>query len=89
MPYQRVVIPGVNDKVSNQQFEQRVAPIQEAARLYQRRSVRARLPRRKRTFLYTHKDFEFFDRVESLNKLTKAQLIEHILRLEHSLEQLQ
>lgn len=89
MPYKRVVIPGVNDKVSNEEFRERVAPIQQEARLYHQRSVRARLPRRKRTFLYTKQDFDFFDRVEELNKLSKAQLIEHILRLEHSLEELQ
>lgn len=90
MPYQRVVIPGVNSNTSNQQFVDRVSVAQREFRENYQRRIRARLPRRRgRTFRYTEQDFQFFDRVEELNKLTKAQLIEHILKLEASLEQLQ
>lgn len=46
-------------------------------------------PRRQRTFRYSRTDLEFFDRVEELYGWTKAQLIEHIIRLEDSLEHLQ
>ena len=57
----------------------------------QERERRARLaaPRKRRTTRYSQSDLEFFDRVEDLYKLTKAQLIEHIIALENSLEHLQ
>lgn len=69
-------------------WQEKLAEI-EAEQERKRRNPPYQGPRRQRTFRYSRTDFEYFDRVEELYRWTKAQLIEHILRLEDSLEHLQ
>lgn len=87
--YQPVIIKGVNDKKLSWQEELARIKEREAYLRWEKRQQNLRAPRRRRTTRYSRTDFEFFDRVEELYKLTKAQLIEHIIRLEDSLEHLQ
>lgn len=87
--YQRVVIKGVNDRIpTRSEQEEELAEEIEHDR-FEKLQFRLRQPRRRRTTRYSRADWKFFDRVEQLTKLTKAQLIEHIIRLEASLESLQ
>jgi len=84
--YQRLVIRGVNDR--RVRWSEELQEIQREERAALQRQIN-QVTRRRRTTRYSQSDLEFFDRVEELTKLTKAQLIEHIIRLEHSLEHLQ
>lgn len=87
--YQRVVIKGVNDRVPTRAEEEEDLEEEREYDRFEKLQFRLRQPRRRRTTRYSKADFKFFERVEQLTKLTKAQLIEHIIRLEASLEQLQ
>ena len=85
--YQPVRIRGVND--TGVWWSEERQRIQEEEARERERRARLAAPRKRRTTRYSQSDLEFFDRVEDLYKLTKAQLIEHIIALENSLEHLQ
>lgn len=93
-PYQPVRIPGVTDRdvfLADKKiwWSEEYARIKEEEKREQQRRARLQAPRKRRTTRYSRSDFEFFDRVEELYGWTKAQLIEHIIKLEDSLEHLQ